>query len=99
MIDIARIPKHLLLSALYNQMKPDKVGIFCGITMIMSQYRAAEIVAQYQAINLPLVFNQVGGRNMGVDIDSNHFNPGPYNFYHGAGTAERVIKELRKQYP
>lgn len=99
MIDISGIPKHVLLAALYNKMRPQGTGPYRGIKMIMSEGCAQELISEFQAIGARLSFNQVGGRFMGADLETDEFNPGPYNFYHGDGAAELVIGELRRLLP
>lgn len=99
MIDIARIPKAMLLMKLFNAMPPADSGPYRGVKMTMTRERAIKIIRAHRTHRFPFDFRELEGRQIEIDITSGEFDPTLYDLKFGSGAAERVVKELRQQYP
>lgn len=101
MIDIARIPKAVLLMELFNAMPPAESGPYRGVKMTMTRKRAMKFIKSRRAYQdrFPFEFRELEGRLIEIDITTGEFDPWLYNRDNGEGVAERVVKELRKDHP
>ena len=95
-INIAGIPKEIVLQALFNASKQQGMGIMDkrGAEQ-MSIETAIEIVDEYEAQEFSLSFDYLLGRVMKVDISGDEFSPRLFDRDNGEGAAARAIDRIR----
>ena len=91
MIDISGLDKAAVLAALYNNSRPQGMGLLHFDPTPMSVEAAREILD----IDRPPYFDYLHGRVMKVDLDSDELDPWGYDRDLGEGAAKKVIDSLR----
>lgn len=95
-INIAGLPKEIVLQALFNASKQQGMGFMDkrGAEQ-MSIEKAIEIVDEYEEAKAPLSFDYLLGRVMKVSIDGDEFSPRLFDRDNGEGAAARAIDRIR----
>lgn len=93
-IDIRGLDKAALLKALYDNARPQGMGLLSFVPKPMT---AEEATATIAGAGERLYFDYVGGRVMKVDLGKDDFSPRLYDRDNGQGAAARVITQLRTE--
>lgn len=102
-VNIAGIPKHELLAALYNNTFQQGMGFMHsrGAYDMTPDQAKDEIKAATREFRgkTEIYFDYLHGRVMKVNIGEDEMTTWGYNRDVGYGAAEKVVAELRKTYP
>lgn len=90
MIDISKLNKAEVLAALYNNSKPQGLGMLHYNPDIMTKEKAAEILKKTEH------FDYLLGRVMKVSLDTDELSVWGYDRDNGDGAAERALKDLKE---
>jgi hypothetical protein len=98
LIYIKLIPKDKLLLALWESAKNTQYMYFCPelvpcLTLAKARRDINYMIQEKRDLELTTYY----GKLIFVDITGDYLDPYIYNLYNGKNTAERVVKELKKQ--
>ena len=90
-VDIKGLDKAEVLRALYNQSKPQGLGILHYRPEDMTVKEAGELLKEWTR------FDYLHGRVMKVKLEGDSFNASLYDRDNGPGRAEEIVKGLRQE--
>jgi len=96
LVSIDGLSKAKVLAALYNNAKPQGMGLLHYTPEVMTESEAVAVLKATYAGGY-LYFDYLDGRVMKVDLTNDAFESRLYNRDNGEGAAERVIAELRSR--
>lgn len=91
MIDLTGLSKAAVLAALYNNSRPQGMGILHYDPRPMTEGEAQELLDGGQTS-----FDYLKGRVMKIDLGKDELHPGLYDRDLGEGAAEGIIAKLRE---
>ena len=90
MVSIVGLDKAVVLAALYNAAKPQRMGFLHYKTEPLTKDKAKEVIGKQG-----LSFDYLGGRVMKIDLSGDSINPWSYDRDNGQGAVARAIAEAR----